>query len=107
MIIGTTPTFTLKLKHSQNVDLTQVTNIYVTLKQGSLVINKTGDNISVIDSKTIQFSLTQEESLSLALDKKVELQLNWTYSTQHGLKRAATKIISIELEKQLLNQSLT
>lgn len=107
MIIGTTPTFTLKLRHSYDVDLTQATSIYVTLKQGNLTINKTDNNIIVVDSKTIKFSLTQEESLSLALDKKVELQLNWTYNGIGGLKRAATKIISITLEKQLLNQELT
>ena len=32
MIIGTTPTFTLKLKRTDNVDLTLANHIYVTLK---------------------------------------------------------------------------
>ena len=104
MIIGTTPTFTLKLKRTYDVDLTQVSKIYVTLKQGNVVLNKTGSDISVVDAKTVQFSLTQEESLGLTIDKSVELQLNWVYSDN---KRAATKIITIDLEKQLLKEQIT
>jgi len=77
------------------------------LKQGNLTFNKTGSDLTVVDSKTLQFSLTQEESLSLTLDKNVELQLNWTYTTSHGLKRAATKIVTISLERQLLKTELT
>lgn len=104
MIIGTTPTFTLKLKRSYDIDLTQVSKIYVTLKQGNVLLNKTGSAVSVVDAKTVQFSLTQEESLNLSIDKSVELQLNWVYANG---KRAATKIITIELEKQLLKQEIT
>lgn len=104
MIIGTTPTFTLKLKRTYDVDLTQVSKIYVTLKQGNVILNKTGSDISVVDAKTVQFSLTQEESLGLTIDKSVELQLNWVYSDN---KRAATKIITIDLEKQLLKEQIT
>ena len=104
MIIGTTPTFTLKFKRTYDVDLTQVSKIYVTLKQGNVILNKTGSDISVVDAKTVQFSLTQEESLGLTIDKSVELQLNWVYSDN---KRAATKIITIDLEKQLLKEQIT
>ncbi len=107
MIIGTTPTLTLKLKRSYNIDLTHVTNVYITLKQGSTVITKTGANIVLVDGKTVQFTLSQEESLSLVLDKNVEVQLNWTYIENNTVKRAATKVIDLNLEKQLLKQVLT
>lgn len=106
MIIGTTPTFTLKLKRTDDVDLTLARNVYVTLKQGSIVLTKTGNDISVIDAKTIQFSLTQAESLDFVIDKVIELQLNWTYSSKGVTKRAATKTINISLEKQLLKQEI-
>ena len=103
MIIGTTPTFTLKLKKSCDVDLFLVNNIYVTLKQGAVALTKTGNDLTIIDSKTIRFTLTQAESLGFAIDKIVELQVNWIYANN---KRAASKVISINLEKQLLKQDL-
>lgn len=106
MIIGTTPTFTLKLKRTYDVDLTTVQNVYVTLKQGTNILTKSGFDINVVDSKTVTVTLTQQESLNFSLDKKIELQLNWTYSDQGMIKRAATKIIEITLEKQLLTQVL-
>ena len=106
MIIGTTPTFTLKLKRTYDVDLTTVQNIYVTLKQGTNILTKSGLDINVVDSKTVKVTLTQQESLNFSIDKKIELQLNWTYTDQGIVKRAATKIIEISLEKQLLTQVL-
>lgn len=105
MIIGTTPTFTLKLKRSYDIDLTYST-VYVTLKQGQTTITKSGEQITLIDGKTVQFTLTQTESLNLVLDKNVEIQLNWTYNDNGVLKRAATKVIKLDLEKQLLKQEL-
>lgn len=105
MIIGTTPTFTLKLKRTDNVDLTHA-NVYVTLKQGNVLLTKTGNDITVVDNRTIQFSLTQAESLDFVIDKVIELQLNWTYSSHGVTKRAATKAINISLEKQLLKQEI-
>ena len=106
MIIGTTPTFTLKLKRSYDIDLTHAT-VYVTLKQGQTTITKSGQQLTLVDGKTVQFTLSQAESLSLVLDKSVEVQLNWTYSDNGVIKRAATKVIKLDLEKQLLKQELT
>ena len=106
MIIGTTPTFTLKLKKSYDVDLTSVNNIYVTLQQGNILLTKTGTDITIVDAKTIQVSLTQSESLNFTIDKTINLQLNWTYVDNGITKRAATKIITINLEKQLLKQAI-
>lgn len=107
MIIGTTPTFTLRLKKICDVDLTQVNNIYVTLKQGTILLTKTGNDLQIVDSKAIRFSLTQAESLNFALDKVVELQINWTYIANNTVKRAASKVMTINLDKQLLKQELS
>lgn len=106
MIIGTTPTFTLKLKRTYDVNLREANNVYVTLKQGTILLNKTTPNITIVDDKTVQFSLSQTESLQFALDKPIELQLNWTYRIGGVSKRAATKTIEISLEKQLLKQEI-
>lgn len=106
MIIGTTPTLTLKLKRTCEVDLLTASNVYVTLKQGSNILTKSKPEVQVIDAKTVEITLTQQESLNFTLDKKIELQLNWTYTNSGVTKRAATKIIEIMLEKQLLNQVL-
>lgn len=106
MIIGTTPTFTLRLKRTYNVDLASAQNIYVTFKQGNTILSKDRSNITIVDGKTITVTLTQEESLNFSLDKKIEMQLNWTYIDGGITKRAATKVITINLEKQLLTQVL-
>lgn len=106
MVIGTTPAFTLKLKKSANVDFRQVGNIYITLKQGTNTLTKSGQSIQVIDDKTLRFSITQTESLSFTIDKAIQLQVNWTYSEGLITRRAATKIIQVNLENQLLKQEL-
>ena len=107
MIIGTTPTIILKLKRNVNVDLKQVNNIYVTIKQGNNILNKTGEQITIIDGKTIKFTFTQAESLNLDISKPAELQLNWTFMSDGILQRAATKVATINLEKQLLREEIT
>ena len=106
MIIGTTPTLTLKLKRSYNIDLNQATQVYVTLKQGSTILTKSVPDIVLVDGRTVQFTLTQAESLNLVLDKNVEVQLNWIYNVGNSIRRAATKVVTINLEKQLLRQEL-
>ena len=107
MIIGTTPTFTLKLKKTCSIDLTQMNHVYATLKQGNTILTKQDNNLIIVDSKTVQLALTQQESLGFALDKSVEIQLNWTYTDSGITKRGATKVMNINLEKQLLKQVLT
>ena len=108
MIIGTTPIFTLKLKKNVDVDLQQAQNVYVSIKQGNVLLNKTGNDLIIEDGKTVKFTFTQAESLSLDISKEVELQLNWTFVTTNGvLQRAATKVTTFTLEKQLLKEELT
>lgn len=106
MIRGTTPTFTLKLKEDSNIDLSEARNVYFTVSQGAKAITKTGDDIEISDGRTVLVFLNQEESLSLVEGQKTEVQLNWTYLDPDGetVRRAATKIKTIELGKQLIRK---
>lgn len=60
-----------------------------------------------MDSKTLEVTLTQTESFKFVMDKVIELQINWTYYSGNVLKRAATKVVNVNLEKQLLKEELT
>lgn len=105
MIRATTPTFTLKVK-SDTIDLSEATNIYVSLAQGNRIyLEKSGDSIELTAPRTVKVWLTQEESLSLAEGFQLEIQINWTYNDAYGNhRRAATKIKSVLVTKQLLRR---
>lgn len=100
MTRGTTPTFILKLL--EGIDLSSAKNVYVTFRQGSNRLTKTGDAL-VVDGNTVDVFLSQEETLSFHTDT-VELQLNWTY--EDG-KRACTNIVSVSVYKNLIPEVLT
>lgn len=102
MIIGTTPTFTFKFKRNSTVNMQTATYIVVSFKQGLYQVDIT--NPDVIDSKTVSVTLTEEQSYSFTLDKKIEVQLNWYYNESGRQIHAATKVQTIELQKQLLRQ---
>ena len=55
MIIGTTPTFTLSIPEDSGVNLSNATNIYFTIRQGSIIYTKTGSDITIVDKNTSQF----------------------------------------------------
>lgn len=105
MIRATTPTFTLKIK-STTLDLSEAENIYVSLAQGNRIyLEKSGDDIEFEAPRTVKVWLTQEESLSLAEGFQLEIQINWTYVDVSGNhRRAATKIKSVLVTKQLLRR---
>ena len=73
MIIGTTPTFTLKVTDDESLDFTSVENIYFTIKQGSVSYTKTGEDITIIDEHTISVTFTQEETLSFRYNLTAEI----------------------------------
>lgn len=91
MIRGTTPTLTLRIKNGRDLDLTQASGVYVTIRQNGRVITKTGEDISVA-AQSVSCWLTQEESLSLREHSDAEVQINWTYEdlVNNVTKRAAT-----------------
>ena len=105
MIRGTTPTFTLTIADT-SVDLGQAENIYFTLTQGSNAITKSGEDLEV-GTRTVNVFLTQEESIDLIEGAGADIQLNWTYLDPGGsgiVRRAATKVKTIQITKQILRR---
>lgn len=106
MIRGTTPTFTFTIRN-EDIDLGAAENVYVTLAQGSKLIEKTGADLE-IETRTVSVFLTQKESLQLLEGSNCEVQINWTYLDLDGetIRRAATKVKSIPISKQLLRREI-
>ena len=100
MIIGTTPTFILSIPEDSGSDLTKANQIYFTIRQGSIIYTKTGEDITIVDKNTITVSLTQEETLSFKYLVDAEIQLNWIENN----KRYATKTRKIPLDKNLIKE---
>ena len=73
MIIGTTPTFTLKVTDDETLDFTSVEKIYFTIKQGSITYTKTGEDIIIVDEHTISVTFTQEETLAFRYNLTAEI----------------------------------
>lgn len=106
MIRGTTPTFTFKIR-DENLNLNEAENVYVTIAQsGKLIERSTGDTSLNVDGRTVSLWLTQEESLRLTEGVNAEVQINWTYMDSDGVtvRRAATKLKTIPITKQLLKR---
>lgn len=104
MIQGTTPILTFTIKN-QNVNFQEAQNIYVSIVQDHFEIIKTGEDLEV-GERRIEVRLTQQESFRLCEGKNAEVQINWTYYDIDGitLRRAATRVRSIRINKQLLKR---
>lgn len=102
MYKGTTPTFTLTFPTS--VDLSLARNVYVTFSNGAATLQKTGSALE-IEENIIKVFLTQEETLSFPAGDTV-LQVNWTYSDNGVIKRAASEIVSVNMRDNLENEVL-
>lgn len=107
MIRGTTPTFTLNINDPTNtLDLRSAQNVYVTFEQGRHCVTKTGDDLSV-QARSVSGWLTQQESLSFEAGKPATVQVNWTYLDMDGtVRRAATKVQDVRVNRQLLSEVL-
>ena len=101
MVIGTTPTFTIKVTDDETLNFEEAENIYFTIRQGSIKFTKSGEDITIIDPQTLEVSFTQEETLAFRYNFEAEIQLNWTYT---GGIRAATKNKKIALSKNLIRE---
>lgn len=105
MIRGTTPTFTMTIRKA-SVDLSKADHVYVTIRQDETLITKSGDDL-VVEENQVACWLTQEESLRLA-EGNAELQINWTYnSSDNTVRRGATKVRNITIDKQLLQKVIS
>lgn len=102
MIRYTTPTFTLTVS---GVDMSD-DDVYVSFNQGSIVLTKTGDDVTVSysdddDATTITVMLEQSESALFELKGKVVIQVNWI--TSDGV-RYATKPASAYVKTNLFEE---
>ena len=97
MVQATTPTFILTLPNT--VDLSLAANIYFSLKQGKVEIQKENDAL-VVDGQTVSVYLTQAETLQLSAGS-AQLQLNWTYANG---SRACSNIVSVNVTENLLKE---
>lgn len=101
MIRATTPTYTLSLPDDSEVDLTDASKVFFAMSQGSYTIKK---QVTPTDAHTVEVYLTQDETLELKDGKPADIQLNWIYS---GGARMATKVKSVQVDKQLLKEVLS
>ena len=95
MTQATTPTFILTLPNS--VDLSQTENVYFTLRQNNVSIQKSTDDL-VIEGQTVSVFLSQLDTLQLTAGT-AQMQLNWTYNNG---SRACSNIVSVNVTENLL-----
>ena len=96
---GTTPTLKIRIK---GVDLSELENIYVTIKQSQKEITKTGYEITV-DGDMLYVSLSQEDTLVFA-SSCAWVQMRAT--TKDGLA-VASNIRMIKIEDVLKDGVIT
>ena len=97
MVQATTPTFILTLPDT--VDLSQAANIYFSLRQKNVNIEKSNDDLTV-DGQTVSVYLSQAETLQL-VSGAAQIQLNWTYANG---SRACSNIVSVQVTENLLKE---
>ncbi|MBQ2452333.1 MAG: hypothetical protein II276_02615 [Bacteroidales bacterium] len=97
MVQATTPTFVLTLPN--DVDPSDFANIYFTLRQKNVLIEKTGTDLT-IDGQTVSVYLSQAETLQL-VSGAAQIQLNWTYANG---SRACSNIVSVQVTENLLKE---
>lgn len=99
MIRYTTPTITLNV----SVDLSQATNIIVTIKQGYLFLKKEHQTYS---QGKIFVDLTESESAAFRENSTAKVQVNWLYLDNGVEKRGATSVGTITIGENMLQEVL-
>lgn len=96
-IQGFTPTFSLTVR-DQTIDMTAMTNVYVTLEQGKTKITKSTLNGGlVVTEHQVDVYLSQQETLGFSIGD-VDVQLN---ATLPGGRRGGSKPFTIKIGKNL------
>lgn len=106
MIPGCTHELDIELD-DHTVDLSQASNVYVTLAQGSTSKTFTGERVVVAASGyELTVGMTQEETLAFRRGN-AKGQVNWLVSDGNdGYSRAATEPFPIMWSEQLLREVL-
>ena len=99
MIPWTTPTITLNV----SVDLSQATNIIVTIKQGDLFLKKEHQAYS---QGKVMLELSETESAAFKENSSADVQVNWLYLDNGVQKRGATYPGKITIGKNMLKEVL-
>lgn len=101
---GTTPTYAFTL--AESVDLSTAESVYLTFaKTNYEVLLTKEDNDLQIEGNTVSVFLEQDDTLSFPKGK-VLVQVNWTYDEDGETKRACTDIATIEVKRNLLNDTI-
>lgn len=103
----TTPDYTFRIK-DESVDLTKAKNVYLTFVQGNYSCTKTGSDLQVTEHEVSVWLNQKESSAFKSSGKQVEVQINWTYEDEGSekIKRAATKIKSFQVTRNLLQKAI-
>ena len=103
MIKGTTPTLTLTLP--ETVNLEEASRVFVTFadKTGARLLELTGEDLELDENKARVF-LSQAQTLGFP--GKVRVQLNWTYNEAQAVKRACTNIETLEFTGNLKREEI-
>ena len=99
MIQATTPTLTLTLPSSVNLE--NATNVVFTIEQDGLAVSKDLSNGVIVDANVASVYLAQADTIDFLKDRKAKIQLNWTHP---GGLRAATKIKEIDIDENLFKE---
>jgi hypothetical protein len=92
---------TIKFELPEDVDTSLFQNIYFALRQRSVLIIRTGENIEV-DGQNINVFLPQTETVKIR-SGRASISLDWTYP--NGL-RGGTETEEIECEDNLIGRVL-
>ena len=97
----TTPTVTFNFP--ETIDMTQASDIKVTLKGSDRYkLTKESDDLDVTEH-SVSVSFTQQETSRLALGN-IEAQVNWLYTEGNIIKRACSNIVTLTVNKNLLEE---
>ena len=109
MIPGTTPTFTMRAQKKDGTlnDLSDASEVYMTMKQPGVDLTISGDNLDV-DESVVSVFLTQEQSLQFKDNSKAKVMLNWTYppDAKGRARRGAAGPGYLTITEQLLRRVL-
>lgn len=95
---GWTPTLVLRIPEGTE-DLTTVDSINVRIIADDEILDKCGEDVSVLSSNELEITLTQEESLRL-MNATVTIQADWLYPGTE--LRWGTKTAIVTLDEQTL-----
>lgn len=95
MIRGTTPTHIF----DTDISLVDAEVIYVTYKQGRVILEKTKDDVRVTENQ-LQVDLTQEETLMFATNREAEVQIRAKFADGTAVASNVSQIIVAPIIKE-------